>query len=257
MKFLNLYIDESGNANPKGSKSKVFILSGCVVDKRSKDILKVKADQIKFKYWDKTNIIFHSSEIGRKEGDFKILKDLKKRESFERDLFNSLNIGSYYSFFIVVDLREAKVKNWNEDKVYLETSKLMVRNFVLSLLAIDKCRGKIIIESSTSKRDFYFHKAVNYFLSAGINELNVDYKKVKKVLTEISFVTKNNLDIEEQIADILAYGAKLKFLKYKGRIKYDKNILKTVKRKLFKINPNTCKRKKKYYSEIDSFKILP
>jgi len=32
-------------------------------------------------------------------------------------------------------------------------------------------------------------------------------------LTEVSFVTKKNFDVEEQLADILAYGLRLKYEK--------------------------------------------
>lgn len=108
-------------------------------------------------------------------------------------------------------------------------------------------------------KDFNFHKTAGYYLANGIRELKVPYRQVQKVLTEISFVTKKNFDIEEQIADLLAYGAKLKFLKKKqsGLSRYDKQILKVFNQKLFQIHPNTSGRKKKFYSKIESFKILP
>ncbi|MEK7516987.1 MAG: DUF3800 domain-containing protein [Patescibacteria group bacterium] len=74
MRNLCLFIDESGIANPKVTNSEVYILAGCMVDDYAREKLKIEADQIKFKYWTKTNIVFHSKEIGRKEGDFKIFK---------------------------------------------------------------------------------------------------------------------------------------------------------------------------------------
>lgn len=67
-----------------------------------------------------------------------------------------------------------------------------------------------MVESATSERDFIFHKIVSNYLSNGIRDLNITYEQVQSVLTEISFVTKKNFDIEEQIADLFAYAAKQK-----------------------------------------------
>lgn len=135
----------------------------------------------------------------------------------------------------------------------------MIKNFILSLLASGEVRGKLIIESATAEKDFIYHKAAGFYLSNGIKELGITYRDVQDVLTEISFVTKKNHDIEEQIADLLAYAAKLKFMKKKqSEINtYQANISKIMNTKLFKMHPETGVRKKKYYEQINSFKIVP
>ncbi|OGH19340.1 MAG: hypothetical protein A2868_01615 [Candidatus Levybacteria bacterium RIFCSPHIGHO2_01_FULL_40_15b] len=259
MKTLSLFIDESGDVNPKVSRSEVYILAGCMTDEYSRERLKIEADQIKFKLWSRTDIIFHSREVGRKEGDFKILKDPKIYKEFKKDLFNFLNKNSYQIFFVLVDKKKALSQNWDDRKVYTETSAAIVKNFILSLVAQGNVKGRLVIEAATSLKDFYFHKAASYFLSAGLPELGINYQTVQDVLTEISFVTKKNHDIEEQISDLLAFGAKLKFLgkKQVSMNEYEKRLVKVASAKIFKMDPNTGARKKKYYSEIDSFKILP
>ena len=259
MKSLCLFIDESGDANPKVTKSKVYILAGCMTDDYGRTKLKVEADQIKFKFWSRTDIVFHSREIGRKEGDFKILKDAKIYTEFKKDIFNFLQNNSYQTFFVLVDKQKATKSNWNNRKAYEETARIMVRNFILALIAQGNVKGRLVIESATSLKDFYFHKAASYFLSHGISDLNISFKDVQNVLTEISFVTKKNHDIEEQISDLLAYGARLKFegKKESTMNEYEKKIVKIMKAKAFKMDPNTGARKKKYYSSIDSFKIMP
>jgi len=239
------------------ANSGVYILSGCVIDNGARQNLKILSDQIKYKFWERTDIVFHSREIGRKEGDFAILKDNAIRKSFEKNLFRILNFGGYRMFFVLVDLVEAKKQNWKEEKIYQETTRIMVENFILSLLASGNCRGRIVVESATSKKDFYFHDSANYFLSGGIPKLGANYEDIQKVLTELSFVTKKNHDIEEQIADLLAYGARLKFEKSKSKDSYIKNIIGVVNTKLFTISPGTGAKKTKFYSKIDGFKILP
>ena len=259
MKNIYLFIDESGGGNPKSSKSECYTVCGCLVLDNKRDEIKIKADQIKFKYWSRTDVIFHSKEIGRKEGDFKILKDKKIAVEFYKDLFNFLSSSSLQLFIALVDQKKALNENWNSQKVYKETADTVIRNFILSLIAIGEVRGKLMIESATAEKDFIYHKTAGFYLSNGINNLGISFKEVQDVLTEVSFVTKKNHDIEEQIADLMAYGAKLKFIKKKQTEMnpYQLGILKIMNSKLFKMHPDTGARKKKYYEQIDSFKIVP
>lgn len=258
MKSINFFIDELGSASPKAIQSKLYILSGIMVTSQSRELLKIKADQIKFKYWNKTNIVFHSREIGRKEGDFHILKDSNINNSFSKDLINFLSQGSFQLFSVLVDKRKMP-KNWNEKTLYKKTSEIIIRNFIFALLAQSNCRGRLIIESATAEKDFYYHKTAGYFLSNGFKKLGIDYKQVQDVLTEISFVTKKNFDIEEQLADILAYGLKLKYEKSaKNKLSdYEKRLIEVVGKKLFNMHPKTGTKKKKLYSQIEGFKVIP
>lgn len=258
MKLVNFFIDESGYANPKQTESPCYIICGCMIRDDCRQYLKIRADQIKYKYWGKEDVVLHSREIYREEGEFKILKDETTRQNFEKDLFAFLTRGGYEVFAVIVDKEKALKKNWNEIKVYKESTDAIVRKFVLSLLA-KKCHGRLVVESATSQKDFLFHKAVSYYLSNGVKEFKVPHSDVQEYLSEISFVTKKNHDIEEQIADLLAYGAKLKFLNVKktDRANYDNKILKTFESKLFYVNPNTGKFKKQFYDQINSFEIIP
>jgi hypothetical protein len=257
MKLLNYFIDELGSASPKAHHSKLYILSGIMVTSQSREQLKIKADQIKFKYWSKTNIVFHSREIGRKEGDFSILNDKKININFTKDLMKFLNQGSFQLFGVLVDKTKIP-KNWNEKTLYKKTSEDIIKNFIFALLAQSSCRGRLIVESATAEKDFYYHKTAGYFLSNGFKKLGINYKQVQDVLTEISFVTKKNFDIEEQLADILAYGLKLKYEKPTTNklSEYERKLIRVVNKKLFNTPLTTGKKKKKLYSQIKSFKII-
>ncbi len=257
MKPLNFFIDELGSASPKATQSKFYILSAIMVSPQSRDNLKVKADQIKFKYWNKTNIVFHSREIGRKEGDFAFLKNEQKQSEFTKDLIQLLGQGSYQLFGVLVDKTKIP-KNWNEKTIYKKTAFIIISNFIFSLLA-QNCRGRLIIESATAEKDFYYHKTAGHYLANGFPKLNIDYRQVQDVLTEISFVTKKNFDIEEQMADLLAYGLRLKYEKraLKTLTDYEKKLLGVIDKKLFNMNPDTGQKKQKLYKHIKSFKVIP
>ncbi len=259
MKHICLFIDESGSGNPKTGKSLCYIVCGCMIQDYKREDLKIKADQIKFKYWGHTDIVFHSKEIGRKEGNFKILKDKKVAPEFYSDLFKFLSSAHIFLLVALVDHSKAKKLNWNEQKVYKESADILIKNFILALLAQVDIKGKLIVESATAEKDFIYHKTAGFYLSNGIKELGISYNDVQDVLTEVSFVTKKNHDIEEQIADLLAYAAKLKFIKKKqsDMTEYQLGITKVMNTKLFRMHPETGAKKKKFYEQIDSFKKVP
>ena len=83
-----LFIDELGTANINDPNSKFYILAGCSINEGERQNMKIMADQIKFKYWGNTNIVFHSREIGRKENNFEILKDVKMKYFKEVNSFD-------------------------------------------------------------------------------------------------------------------------------------------------------------------------
>lgn len=240
--------------------SHFYIIAGCSINEGERRQIKIQADQIKFKYWNRTDIVLHSREIGRKENAFKIFKDTKLYKEFLADLENFISHSKFKMFFVIVDKKKAKKLAWNHIKIFKETSRQIVKNFLLIMLTGDS-KGKIVVESATAEKDFYFHKAAGHFLAEGIKELKVDHKKIQEILTSISFVTKNNHDIEEQVADLFAYAAKCKYLAKTGekfRIgAYEKMMLSLLEKKIFKKPPEAGTRKMKYYKEVDAFQILP
>lgn len=259
--YYRLFIDESGTANPLDLKSDIYILSGCMIKKTDSHDLKIMADQIKFKYWNNTDIVFHSYEIGRKEGKFSIFKqDANLYKNFLDDLENFLFIPRFKMFFIVVDKKEARKFGWDEIKVLKDTTLFLVRNFLLILLT-NNGKGEIIIESASAQKDIFLLQSVAYFLGSGIEDLKITYEKIQELLTSVSFVTKQNNDIEEQIADLFGYGAKLNYLQQQKRNLpdklYEQMILRAFKRSLYKVPTGAGPKKDKLFKEVEPFLVLP
>lgn len=206
--LFKLYLDESGTPNLDGINPKFpyFILSGFIVNEEQARNLKIRADQVKFKYWGRTNIILHSREIGRRENDFSILKNPAVEQNFHKDLSQFLVANAGKSIIVVVHKGKAKSSGWKDSDVYRKTSSEMIR-FFIEYLNVKNEKGQIIIESAGTKKDIAFYKEYIYFLANGVKDLGLDHRKTKQILTSISFVSKNNHDIEAQIADLLAYPA--------------------------------------------------
>ncbi len=263
VKSYELFIDELGQANPISKQSNIYVLSGCAMEESQRNNLKIYADQIKFKYWGNTNIVFHSREIARDEGSFSIFaKNKSKKNEFYKDLFDFLKQSNVVIFIVVCDNRLAKKNGWNTTKVIKETGNLIFLHFITWLLGLTGTKGKINIESATAEKDRYYLNTFSYFLSPGNKELKVDYKKLQELLTSISFVTKRNHDVEEQIADLLAYAAKCKYLRLtkKKTFKigsYEDKIIKVLETKLWHLPKLAGEKKMRFYKNIEPFCIIP
>ena len=215
--LFKLYLDESGTPALGGYNPSFpyFILSGFIVDGEKAEKLKTRADQVKFKYWGRTNVVFHSREIGRRENDFSILKDPDVERIFHKDLSQFLIGSSGRSIIATVDKRKAVKLGWKERDIYRNTSNEILKFFIEYLYSRND-NGQIIIESAGTERDVLFYKEYIHFLSHGVVALGLDHRKTKHILTSISFVSKNNQDIEAQVADLLAYPAGYKCLVAEG-----------------------------------------
>jgi len=249
MKLYDLFIDELGHSNPLSKQSEVYILCGCVVPADERSEIKTRADQIKFKYWGNTNVVFHSRDIGNNGGDFVLFKGSRTRkDEFLKDLINFLKYSNFYVFVIAVDKDLSKAKGWNEVKIIKETARKLFYHFIAWLLAKGGSQGRIHVESATSEKDRHYLNEFSYFLSPGCKELSVDFKIIQNILTSISFVTKRNHDIEEQITDLFAYAARCKFMRLTKKETYklgtyEDRIIKILETKLFQ-KPQRAKEKK-------------
>lgn len=258
-----LFVDELGTLDPLSKESLIYVLSGCAVDIYNREWLKTRADQIKFKYWGRTDIVFHSREIGLKKGEFEIFaRDNGLYNEFKGDLFEMLTDGQYTLFSVVCDKEAARNAGWNSVRVVKSTARKLIYHYISWLFGINKGSGKIVIESATAEKDRYYLNEFSYFLSPGCKELSVNFREVRTFLTSISFVTKHNNDIEEQIADIFAYAMRCEYLRKSGKETfkvgtYEDKLIRIMHKKLF-VKPRFAKeRKMKFYQAIEPFCVLP
>ncbi len=264
MKTSHLYIDELGSSNPSSPSHRYFVMCACVISDGLRENARNYANQIKFKYWGNSphyyDIVFHSVDVGRKSGVFSIFNnDPAKFDEFTADLFKLLKAGGLTVFVNVTDLEDARSRNWITDTVLRKSSDHIVSSFTRYLLGCGG-KGKITIESATDMQNTFFLKAFSHYLSPR-SIPNVNFRIVQEALTSISFVTKNNHDVEEQIADLFAYAAKCKYEREeKGEVfadeSYEAKIIKILENRLFAIPGNASPAKIALYSGIESFKIL-
>lgn len=200
-----------------------------------------------------------SFDIANNNNDFEIFKrEHGLRDAFITDLFEFLDRSPILINAILVDKVLARKRGWiQREKMIYETAENLIRNFILMTYAKGNVKGRIIAESSSDK-DPHYLRAFNYFQSTGVPGSTLTHEDVKNCMTSISFVTKNNNDIETQVSDLLAYGAKCKFMQKMFKSgSYEERITKIFNKKIFTVHPNTNPQKRKILNKVDPYLVLP
>jgi len=266
-----LHIDESGNSSPTYQPTHPYILVGCVIDAQKKDILASKANNIKNKYFGSSEVVLHSLDIAANAKDFKIFKgNLALKNAFLNELLSLIRTAPIVAFVAIID--KTKIRGtWTEETVVRITARSVFFNFISFLYSRKKPKslvypkGEIIIEAATSTKDIHYLKAFSYFLSPACKYLDKDFgnaNSVRKVISSISFVTKDNNDVETQIADLLGYAANCKYAKdIDGKVypknSYEAKLISALEARLFKMPMATGTLKRKFFSKVNAFQIFP
>ena len=260
-KIYKLYIDELGMSHPASfEKSPYYILLGCVIDEQYQQDLENHANNIKFKYWSRTDIIFHSADIARNAKEFAIFAhDDAKKGEFCNDLLHMLQTAPVTITAAVIDKEKAFGSFWAEKTVIRRSAEIVLFNFLAYIYTKMPCKGKVIIEASSIDRDTQYLTAFNHLLSPSFRSKHTVFNNVRDHLTSINFVTKQNHDIESQVADLLAYGIRCKQETGADYAKdsYEAKIMRIAQSKLMKMATTMGSDKKKYFSLIEPMQITP
>lgn len=261
--IYKLYVDELGMSHPKSYEtSPYYILLGCVIDEAHQLELRELAGHIKFKYWGKTDVIFHSAEIARNLNEFALFRqDKVKREDFINDLLDMLQKTPVHITAAVIDKQKAFQNSWTEKTAIRKTASSVLFNFLAFIYTKRPCKGHIIIEASSAQRDGLYLDAFNDLLSPSFKQNNPHFDDIRSHLTSINFVTKQNHDIESQVADLLVYGIRCQLEKDKGikieKGSYQEKIMNISNSKLIHPISSMSPQKKVFYDLITPVDIQP
>lgn len=263
-KIYKLYIDELGMSHPDSyEKSPYYILLGSIIDEQKQKELENHANHIKFKYWGRTDIIFHSADIARSTKEFATFAhDEARKTEFITDLLTLLQSAPVTITAAIVDKAKAHQSSWTEQTVIRRSAESVLFNFLAFTYTKLPCKGKIIIEASNIDRDTQYLTAFNRLLSPSLKEKYPIFDGVRDHLTSITFVTKQNHDIESQIADLLAYGIRCiqevkETEKRFEKKSYEYKIMRIAETKLIKMAPSMGEDKRQYFALIDPMFITP
>jgi hypothetical protein len=241
--MYTLYIDESGKSYfRKIDPSRPHFAIAGVVTKDDQDARKIRelADQIKYKYWDRTDIILHTTDLLHLDKIFWRFNPKAKNpaklpiEDFYADLVKLIITMDFYLALVCInkskflalpenavlalavkevesspikvpsyDPRLIRIIAAEKNLVKSHTHKMLI--MYLHLLMRENARGRIVVEATGDPQDLHIFSAYNTLLSFGYAPFNMKGEDIRKYFTSISFATKNNHDTEIQLADMAAY----------------------------------------------------
>lgn len=115
-----VFIDESGEANiiNPDPRFNIFVLCGIIFSEDSYTRFDNSFNEIKNKYFSSTNIVFHSSEMRKKTGVFKIFQDKDILQSFYNDIDKIFIHHEYTILACIVNKDEYKLQYPKRNTAY-------------------------------------------------------------------------------------------------------------------------------------------
>lgn len=257
MQKAYIFIDETGKPD-KADKSEYFCLSTIVINDKNREKLKIGFEELKQKYFGSRSYVIHGSELKRD------LRNVKKDQTeFAKDLRRMVLPIGFFALCTITDKEKAYHLGWQKITI-LERSYRMILSNLIKFVMAKEYKGQIIAEASAHEQDLHLYKNFFHFMANGISRLGVSTEDVKKHVTAISYVTKQNGDCETQLVDLLAgvieikHKLNLKQIKTSDVSEFDQEVLKIFENKLFVPNvKGGDKKKKELYKALTAFVIYP
>ena len=131
-----LSIDESGQAS-YNHHSKLFVLSGVLIEESFRSHLDTKIKKLKKKYLKDEDVVFHSRDMARKRGPFAIFKDQKIETLFWAELvsilISILNNPKISLIFIIASKQKARKLRWQPKTILHKSYFRLLELFLIQL----------------------------------------------------------------------------------------------------------------------------
>ena len=236
-KFCLLFLDESGHHGLKkiNQEFPIFLLACCIFEEDYyKNIFTAKVEELKIKHFSDPNIILHSRDIRKWQGQFKCLGDINKRTAFYSDLDRLMKTSK----FTIISSAINKNKLIQQYGPRADNPYNMSLSFILerSVFYTDNIGCDTIgieAESRGKREDSQLFTQYQLILSNGTNYITS--KRFKNKIKTFKFVNKSENNIGTQIADIIAYPIATKII-YPERVNLAFEVLED---KIYRQFPNS------------------
>lgn len=195
-----LFLDESAEtkANP------YLLLGGIIISRNNYKKFLIPSIQNTKSILGNPNIVFHYTDILKKQKDFKIMcSDAEMRTKFWDSLRNSI---ASVDFKIIASFTNVKEYSKEYPKLSHDVYELLfscVMNNYLHFLTKNNARGSIVFESREETQNRKIQKHYFNILQNGTNIYMPE--AIDKYITTTSFTVKEENSIGLQLADIVAY----------------------------------------------------
>ncbi len=203
-----MFLDESGDHSLNLSKIDksypMFVLAGCIFDfDYYIKVVEPSVNELKIKYFKRTDIILRSYDIRKQKGEFASLVDYKKRIEFYEDI-NKILSGFE---FTVIAAAINKLNHINQYKNPENPYNLCFR-FILerAVMYLGRNTDNMIlrVESREGHNDKQLAVVYENFRQKGFSEF-IKPDEIQRKLVDLSFNQKSQNVIGHQIADLVVY----------------------------------------------------
>jgi hypothetical protein len=220
-----LFLDESGDHGLKtiDKSFPIFLLCGILVSEENYKLIRDQINEIKTKFWNNKNLIFHSRDIRKCNNEFKILFDTGIKNKFY-DSINDLVERRQYNI-IAASINKTKfIKKYGrlEDDVYEISLSFILERTIFCLDNIGNCSElEIIIERRGKKEDTKLGKHIQKVRQIGTYYVTAE--RIQNYGFKAKFSWKNENINGLQLSDLIAYPIARKILNPQGvNLSYDK-----------------------------------
>lgn len=245
--MYTLFLDESGDNNLVNINPNMphFVFGGVLIQEQHRSQIQHASEFIKQKYWSNKNYVLHAADGTHLTGsDYK---------NFTQDVQKLLEVSELKVLVTAIDKRnfltqnppiQHALANYSTKKGFEsivvsgqrainKKSAYEVLTMYLYFLRTLGEKGRVVIEADGGEKDRQIFEAYNQILSSGHPQLGVSVTEVRQIISSIAFVTKNNFDIETQLADMLVYFSHQRVRADSGVKKRTKNDFQEACMKLF------------------------
>lgn len=199
-----LFLDESGDAslNKVDPRWDTFVLCGILFSEPNYKQFNQALINLKLKIFKDPKVVFHSYDIRRLKGPFKILRDDDLKAQFYEEMSKIFNDFEYTVFASIIDKPRYRKKYPKRDQAY-EESLMFIAERAINM--INKSHDKLIfcLEKRNNSKNRILKKYYQKFLNYGtVYCSNLDFECCEPVL---EFRDKNQQVNGIELADICAY----------------------------------------------------
>lgn len=200
-----MFLDESGDHNLKkiDKSYPIFCLAGCIVEfGYYHQVFEKEIDKLKFKHFGRRDIILRSYDIRKQKGEFSVLVDKRKRETFYLDLDRLVESLQFTVIASVINKLKLKAHYLKPSDPYELCFQFIMERFCM-FLGEKRDTGIMRMESREAHNDKVLAEDYEIFRNKGNNMFSPE--EVRRKLVDLSFNQKPQNIAGHQIADLVAY----------------------------------------------------
>jgi hypothetical protein len=200
-----MFLDESGDHSLEkiDASYPMFVLAGCIFDfDYYLQEAEKKVNELKLKFFGKTNIILRSYDIRKQKGDFSCLVARRKREEFYEAIDKLVEGLNFTVIATAINKTKLKGQYGHPTNPYHLCLQFILERAVMYL---GRSNGKMMfrIESRETHNDQKLSEVYELFRNTNHRLFNTE--EIQSKLTDLSFNQKIQNIAGMQIADLVAY----------------------------------------------------